>query len=87
MSGGPVQKGQSPVQRGDPSMVKSNASWVMITWDPSCEEADMAEKITFLQLRWRVVMTLSINDFQSAIANEEKSKNCVRRTSIHFTSQ
>ena len=35
-------------------MVRTNASWVMVTWDPLLrEQTDTTENITFPQLRWR----------------------------------
>ena len=40
--------------RGFPCMARSNASWVMVIWDPP-EQTDTTENITFLQIRWWVV--------------------------------
>ena len=43
-------------------MVRSNVSLIMVTWDPPCGQndwqADMTENITFLQIRWWVVMNI-----------------------------
>ena len=40
---------------GGSSIVKSETSWVMVTWDflPVDGQTDMAEIITFPQLRWQ----------------------------------
>ena len=38
--------------------VRSNASWVMVTWGPTLNRmTETTENITFLQLRWRAVIT------------------------------
>ena len=45
--------------RGDPCMVMSNSSWVMVTWDTPCGQNDRHThnwKYYFLQLSWRVVI-------------------------------
>ena len=47
----------SPFQRDGEGLytVVSNASWVMVTWDP-CEQTDATGSITFRQLCWRAVL-------------------------------
>ena len=48
---------------GGPYMVRSNASWIMVTWDPCGQndrQTDMTENITFPQLRWRAVITVVV---------------------------
>ena len=51
--------------------VKSNASLVMVTWDPH-EQTDMTENISFSEFHWRVVMMIS--EIMSAIAIEFTEK-------------
>ena len=47
-----------------PSTVKSNASWVLVTWDQSPPHThrmtDTTETITFQQLRWRTLKTIDL---------------------------
>ena len=41
---------------GDLCMVRSNVSWVMVTWGPflPCEQTDTTENMTFAQLWWGI---------------------------------
>ena len=62
LAGGGVRAGgpQSDVRvagPGEACMVRSNASWVMVIWEPP-EQTDTSEKFTFPQLGWWAVKTL-----------------------------
>ena len=42
---------------GGPYAVRPNASWVMVKWGPTVDsQIHICEKITFPQLRWRMVI-------------------------------
>ena len=67
-----------PVQMGDKArgacMMRSNASWVMVTWDPPLDrQTDTTKNITFLQLRWReVIMCRTVLFGSKGFVNCEK---------------
>ena len=71
MSGGGADSEVPCLGVGPGLRVSSNASWIMVTWDPPPNiMTDMTENITFPQLRWRAVNIQSMllkNYFPSAV--------------------
>ena len=50
--------GEGQSWAGGVCTMRSNASWLMVTWGPPCVQTHTCENNTFPQIRWRVVITM-----------------------------